>query len=107
MSGTDQIFTKRRPRKPERSNSAVYVSSKTTSKALLDRCNQLINKGEKEITIYCLGAVIQKGILLALKVCEQHVAFKIHTNTFTTELLGNVVISMHSKNASLCNLQII
>lgn len=35
-----------------------------------------------------MGAAIQRGILLALQICEKHVAFKIHANTLTTELIG-------------------
>lgn len=41
-----------------------------------------------EIIIYCLGAAIQRGILLALQLCEEHVAFEIETTTFSTELTG-------------------
>lgn len=41
-----------------------------------------------EIIIYCLGAAIQRGILLALQLCEEHVAFDSETTTFSTELIG-------------------
>lgn len=44
-----------------------------------------------EIIIYCLGAAIQRGILLALQLCEEHVAFEIETTTFSTELIGKFV----------------
>ncbi|RZC35496.1 ribonuclease P protein subunit p20-like, partial [Asbolus verrucosus] len=86
----DHILRKRRPQKPERGDTVIYVSTKTPTKALLERCAKLINKGENELTIYCLGAAIQRGILLALKICEQHVTFSIHTNTFSTELLDDL-----------------
>lgn len=56
--------------------------------ALLERCNKLITNGETELILYCLGAAIQRGILLSLKICEENVSFNIHTQTFTTELLG-------------------
>lgn len=41
-----------------------------------------------EIIIYCLGLAIQRGILLALQLCEEHVAFDLETTTFSTELIG-------------------
>ena len=103
----DHVLRKRRPQKPERDASVVYVNTKTPIKvnppqplnptlrlcrsfqAVVDRCCKLINKGEKELTLYCLGAAIQRGILIALRLCEQNVAYKIHSNTFTTELIGN------------------
>lgn len=56
--------------------------------ALLGQCDKLIAENENEIILYCMGAAIQRGILLALQVCEKHVAFQIDANTFTTELLG-------------------
>ncbi|KAJ8950596.1 hypothetical protein NQ314_007821 [Rhamnusium bicolor] len=57
--------------------------------AQLERCNKLINNDENEIIIYCLGAAIQRGILLALQLQERHIAFNIYTNTLSTELIGN------------------
>ncbi|XP_063916699.1 ribonuclease P protein subunit p20 [Zophobas morio] len=86
----DHVLRKRRPQKPERDASVVYVNTKTPIKAVVDRCCKLINKGEKELTLYCLGAAIQRGILIALRLCEQNVAYKIHSNTFTTELIDDL-----------------
>lgn len=37
-----------------------------------------------------MGAAIQRGILLALQLCETHPTFQIHSNTFTTELLDDL-----------------
>ncbi|XP_031353755.1 ribonuclease P protein subunit p20 [Photinus pyralis] len=81
---------KRPPQKLDRRDSVIYVSSKSNIKALLDKCDKLIKKDEKEIVIYCMGAAIQRGILLALQVCEQNVAFKIATNTSTVELVDDL-----------------
>lgn len=36
-----------------------------------------------------MGAAIQRGILLALQICEENIAYKLHTNTLTTELIGD------------------
>lgn len=101
---------KRRPQKPDTSKTAIYVNTKTSTKvfinlyyynviiikhllqSLLERCDKLIKSGEDQITIHCLGAAIQRGILVALKVVEQHVTFNIHTNTFTTKLIGKYAI---------------
>lgn len=38
-----------------------------------------------------MGAAVQRGILLALQLCETHAAFKVHTNTFTSELVGTLL----------------
>ena len=81
---------KRAPPKPDRSDSVIYVSSKSNIKGLLEKCDKLIKKDEKEITIYCMGSAIQRGILLALLVCEQHVGFKISANTSTVELVDDL-----------------
>ncbi|XP_023016617.1 ribonuclease P protein subunit p20 isoform X1 [Leptinotarsa decemlineata] len=80
----------RQPRKPERGENVLYVCSKTNIKAQLERCNKLINNNEKEIIIHCLGAAIQRGILLALQICDGNITYQIHTNTLTTELLDDL-----------------
>ncbi|CAH1180156.1 unnamed protein product [Phaedon cochleariae] len=80
----------RQPKKVERGDNIIYVSSKTNIKANLERCQKLINNKEDEIIIHCLGAAIQRGILLALQICENNITFKIHTNTLTTELIDDL-----------------
>ncbi|KAK5641134.1 hypothetical protein RI129_009681 [Pyrocoelia pectoralis] len=77
---------KRAPQKLDQRDSVIYVSTKSNIKGLLEKCDKLIKKDEKEIIVYCMGAAIQRGILLALQVCEQHASFKISTNTSTVEL---------------------
>lgn len=85
------ILYKRQPRKFEQGENVLYVNTKTNTKAHLSICNKLIKeRNEHEIIIYCLGAAIQRGILLALQICEQHVSFVIETATFSTELLGKI-----------------
>lgn len=80
----------RQPRKPERGDNILFISAKTNVKVQLDRCNKLIHNNESEIIIYCMGAAIQRGILLALQLCEEHTTYKISTNTTTTELLDDL-----------------
>ncbi|XP_057653862.1 ribonuclease P protein subunit p20 [Diorhabda carinulata] len=80
----------RQPRKPEKGDNILYISTKTNIKAQLSRCNKLIHNNESEIIIYCMGAAIQRGILLALQLCEEHTTYKISTNTITTELLDDL-----------------
>lgn len=102
----EHTFKKRQPRKPEEGRNVIYVSTKTNTKVmrwrdvvlrlglclvlqnLLDECGKLVRDGENELILYCMGAAIQRGILLALQFCEKHVAFQIDAKTFTTELLG-------------------
>lgn len=57
---------------------------------LLSQCDKLMSENESEIVLYCMGAAIQRGILLALQVCEKHVAFQVDAKTFTTELLDDL-----------------
>jgi len=86
----NHVFRKRQPQKPEVGENVIYVSTKTSIKGLLERCTKLINNNEDEIIIYCLGAAIQRGILLTLQLCEAHVAYQYHTNTFSTTLIDDL-----------------
>ncbi|KAG5886567.1 hypothetical protein JTB14_011279 [Gonioctena quinquepunctata] len=80
---SEHIRRPRQPKKLERGENIFYICSKTSIKAQLEHCQKLINKNEQEIIIHCLGAAIQRGILLALQICENNITYKIHTNTFT------------------------
>ncbi|XP_060521231.1 ribonuclease P protein subunit p20-like isoform X1 [Cylas formicarius] len=86
----NHVLRKRQPQKPEQGDSVIYVSTKTNIKALLEKCDKLINNNENEIIIYCLGAAIQRGVILALRLCEKHAAFEIDANTFTSELTDDL-----------------
>ncbi|KAL3274113.1 hypothetical protein HHI36_015527 [Cryptolaemus montrouzieri] len=83
------IHRKRPPAKFSQDENIIYVNSKTHLKAFVERCNKLINKNQEEIIIYCLGAAISKGILLALQVCENNVSYKLETNTFTSTVVDD------------------
>lgn len=86
----NHVFRKRQPQKPETGDNVIYVSTKTSIKVLLERCTKLINNNQNEIIIYCLGAAIQRGILLALQLCERHIAYQYHTKTFSTALIDDL-----------------
>ncbi|XP_066250405.1 ribonuclease P protein subunit p20-like isoform X1 [Euwallacea similis] len=86
----NHVFRKRQPPKPETGDNVIYVSTKTSLKVLLKRCSKLINDNENEIIIYCLGAAIQRGILLALQLCERHVSYQHDTKTFSTTLIDDL-----------------
>ncbi|KAK9883316.1 hypothetical protein WA026_001496 [Henosepilachna vigintioctopunctata] len=83
------IHRKRPASKFSNDENVIYVNSKTHIKAFLQRCNKLVEKNQEEIIIYCLGASIPKGILLALQVCERHASYKLHTNTLTTVVVDD------------------
>ncbi|CAG9773761.1 unnamed protein product [Ceutorhynchus assimilis] len=86
----NHVLRKRQPQKPEQGKNVIYVSTRTSIKGLLERCTKLINNNENEIIIYCLGAAIQRGILLALQVCERHVSYQHETKTYTTTLIDDL-----------------
>lgn len=106
----DHQLKKRQPHKYETGNKIVYVSTKTTLKvntlrycfnninlffslqALYEKCEKLIHDNENEIVIHCLGAAIQRGILLSLQICNKYPTFKTDVNTLTTELTGTFKI---------------
>lgn len=86
---SDHNIRRRQPQKPILSDSVIYVSTKSSVKGLLRKIDELILKGESEIVIFCLGAAIQRGILLALQVAENH-SFSISTNTSTSMLIDDL-----------------
>lgn len=87
---THHNLQKRASQKNDIRESVLYVSSKSNIKGLLEKCDKLVKKDEKEIIINCMGAAIQRGILLALQVCERHVAYQLSTNTSTVELIDDL-----------------
>jgi len=87
---SDYSFQKRTPHKFDRRDSVIYVSTKSNINALLDKCDKLIKNDEQEILIYCMGAAIQRGILLALQLCEKHISFQVSVNTSTIELTDDL-----------------
>ncbi|GJQ72168.1 form3 [Trypoxylus dichotomus] len=86
----DHSLKKRQPHKPETGTNVIYVSTKSDIKGLKQKCDTLLRQNEEEIVIYCLGAAIQRGIILALQLCDKYPPYKITTNTLTTELIDDL-----------------
>ncbi|XP_053609740.1 ribonuclease P protein subunit p20-like isoform X2 [Plodia interpunctella] len=58
---------KRLPVRPIDGDNIVFITKKTNFKAQLDKCCDLLTKGEKEIILHGLGAAIQRCCNLALQ----------------------------------------
>ncbi|KAI4456744.1 ribonuclease p protein subunit p20 [Holotrichia oblita] len=86
----NHILKKRQPHKPEIGKSVIYVSTKSDIKGLKQKCEKLLRQNEEEVIIYCLGAAIQRGIILALQLSDNYPPYKISTNTLTTELIDDL-----------------
>ncbi|KRT86764.1 hypothetical protein AMK59_2964 [Oryctes borbonicus] len=86
----DHTLKKRQPHKPEIGKGVIYVSTKSDIKGLKQKCETLLRQNEEEVIIYCLGAAIQRGIILALQLCDKYPPYKITTNTLTTELVDDL-----------------
>ncbi|XP_039753677.1 ribonuclease P protein subunit p20-like isoform X3 [Pararge aegeria] len=84
---------KRLPLRPVEGENVIFVTKKTNFKAQLEKCCDLLSKGEKEIILHGLGAAIQRCCNLALQLellfsgtCQ------IEVNTGTVDL---IVLSVH------------
>ncbi|CAG5045085.1 unnamed protein product [Parnassius apollo] len=82
---------KRLPVRPIEGNNVIFVTKKTNFKAQLDKCCDLLTRGEKEIILHGLGAAIQRCCNLALQVetlfsgtCQLEV------NTGTVDLIDDL-----------------
>ncbi|KAI5633659.1 rpp20 subunit of nuclear RNase MRP and P domain-containing protein [Phthorimaea operculella] len=58
---------KRLPVRPVDGDNVIFITKKTNFKAQLDKCCDLLTKGEKEIILHGLGAAIQRCCNLALQ----------------------------------------
>ncbi|XP_030752000.1 uncharacterized protein LOC115879357 isoform X2 [Sitophilus oryzae] len=86
----NQTFCKRRLEKPEVGKNIIYVSNTTSNKALEEQCLKLVRNDEKNIIIYCLGAAVQRGILLALQISEKFISYELDAKTFSTVLIDDL-----------------
>ncbi|OWR42973.1 ribonuclease P protein subunit p20 isoform X1 [Danaus plexippus] len=82
---------KRLPVRPVEGNNVIFVTKKTNFKAQLDKCCDLLTKGEKEIILHGLGAAIQRCCNLALQL---EILFsgtcQIEVNTGTVDLIDDL-----------------
>ncbi|XP_013194853.2 ribonuclease P protein subunit p20 isoform X1 [Amyelois transitella] len=82
---------KRLPVRPIDSDNVIFITKKTNFKAQLDKCCDLLTKGEKEIILHGLGAAIQRCCNLALQL---EILFsgtcQIEVNTGTVDLVDDL-----------------
>ncbi|XP_023941456.2 ribonuclease P protein subunit p20 isoform X1 [Bicyclus anynana] len=82
---------KRLPLRPIEGDNVIFVTKKTNFKAQLEKCCDLLSKGEKEIILHGLGAAIQRCCNLALQLellfsgtCQ------IEVNTGTVDIIDDL-----------------
>ncbi|XP_072949409.1 ribonuclease P protein subunit p20-like isoform X1 [Epargyreus clarus] len=82
---------RRLPIRPKEGDNVIFITKKTNFKAQLDKCCDLLTKGEKEIILHGLGAAIQRCCNLALQL---EILFsgtcQIEINTSTVELIDDL-----------------
>ncbi|KAL0882992.1 hypothetical protein ABMA27_016480 [Loxostege sticticalis] len=82
---------KRLPIRPVEGDNVIFITKKTNFKAQLDKCCDLLTKGEKEIILHGLGAAIQRCCNLALQL---EILFsgtcQIEVNTGTVDLVDDL-----------------
>ncbi|XP_013145097.1 PREDICTED: uncharacterized protein LOC106108475 isoform X2 [Papilio polytes] len=88
MTHKNYAFKKRLPVRPIDGNNVIFVTKKTNFKAQLEKCCDLLTRGEKEIILHGLGAAIQRCCNLALQL---EILFsgtcQIEVNTGTVDLV--------------------
>lgn len=80
-------FKKRAPPKNFTRKNDIYVTNKTDFRATLKKCEKILNSEEGEVFLHCIGAAINRGINLSLKLSEEY-NFKFEANTSTINLIG-------------------
>ncbi|XP_050684529.1 ribonuclease P protein subunit p20 [Leptidea sinapis] len=85
------IVKKRIASRPKGGDNVIFVTRKTNFKAQLDKCCELLTKGENEIIIHGLGSAIQRCCNLALQV-EKNFAgtCELEVNTGTVCLVDDL-----------------
>ncbi|XP_013145096.1 PREDICTED: uncharacterized protein LOC106108475 isoform X1 [Papilio polytes] len=91
MTHKNYAFKKRLPVRPIDGNNVIFVTKKTNFKAQLEKCCDLLTRGEKEIILHGLGAAIQRCCNLALQL---EILFsgtcQIEVNTGTVDLVDDL-----------------
>jgi ribonuclease P/MRP protein subunit RPP20 len=91
-------FRKRQPPKTFTRKNDFYVTKKTDIRATLKKCEEILNSPEyDQIYLHCIGAAINRGINLALKLAEDY-NFKFEANTSTINLVGKLRTFRFYKN---------
>ncbi|XP_063624199.1 ribonuclease P protein subunit p20-like isoform X1 [Cydia splendana] len=90
-SNKNYAIKKRLPVRPIDGDNIVFITKKTNFKAQLDKCYDLLTKGEKEIILHGLGAAIQRCCNLALQL---EILFsgtcQIEVNTGTVDVVDDL-----------------
>ncbi|CAG9786853.1 unnamed protein product [Diatraea saccharalis] len=82
---------KRLPLRPVEGDNVIFITKKTNFKAQLDKCCDLLTKGEKEIILHGLGAAIQRCCNLALQLeILFSGTYQIEVNTGTVDLVDDL-----------------
>ncbi|XP_041979667.1 ribonuclease P protein subunit p20-like isoform X1 [Aricia agestis] len=82
---------KRLPIRPIEGDNVIFITKKTNFKAQLDKCCDILSKGEKEIVLHGLGAAIQRCCNLALQLeILFSGACKIEVNTGTVDIVDDL-----------------
>ncbi|XP_022116915.2 ribonuclease P protein subunit p20-like isoform X1 [Pieris rapae] len=82
---------KRLPLRPKEGDNVIFITKKTNFKAQLDKCCDLLTKGEKDIILHGLGAAIQRCCNLALQVEALFAGTcQIEVNTGTVDLVDDL-----------------
>ncbi|XP_026327474.1 ribonuclease P protein subunit p20-like isoform X1 [Hyposmocoma kahamanoa] len=82
---------KRLPIRPVDGENVIFITKKTSFKAQLDKCCDLLTKGEKEIILHGLGAAIQRCCNLALQLETLFAGTcQIEVNTGTVDVIDDL-----------------
>ncbi|GBP97200.1 Ribonuclease P protein subunit p20 [Eumeta japonica] len=82
---------KRLPARPVEGGNVIFITKKTNFKAQLDKCCDLLTKGENEIILHGLGAAIQRCCNLALQLQTLFAGTcQIEVNTGTVDVVDDL-----------------
>ncbi|XP_045498442.1 ribonuclease P protein subunit p20-like isoform X1 [Colias croceus] len=85
------VLKKRLPLRPKDGDNVIFVTKKTNFKAQLDKCCDLLTKGENDIILHGLGAAIQRCCNLALQLESLFAGTcQIEVNTGTVDLVDDL-----------------
>ncbi|XP_076318727.1 ribonuclease P protein subunit p20 isoform X2 [Tachypleus tridentatus] len=86
----DQTIVKRPSRKYPKQRRDVYVNSKSSFKAQLEKCKKLLDSGETDICIHGMGGAVNCAVHLALVLQSKYLnTIKLSVNTSTVKLFDD------------------
>ena len=82
---------KRQPRKLPKRQNDVYVTRKSNFAAQMEKCEKLLDKGERELHIHGLGAAINRALNLALQLEARGLGtLQLAISTATVDLVDDI-----------------